>query len=128
MTTFPTVLLLLLLFLLLRLTQWALRISRLRRTTSMNINPALCHPWAVPRLFCPARFQTFHTDWQFQGVHKPSKYSDSRVMQMVSLFGEDVVYVADPETIVEISANPTRYPKAVELYGTLCLDLPTLHI
>jgi len=39
-------------------------------------------------------------------------------MRIVSLFGLDTVYVANPEAILEISTNPARYPKAVELYGT----------
>jgi hypothetical protein len=40
-------------------------------------------------------------------------------MSLISLFGEDMVYVADPEGIMEVSTNPNKYPKAIQLYGTL---------
>jgi hypothetical protein len=88
----------------------------------MHVNLSLCHPWGLFRLLTPSRYQTYHTDWQFQGIKGVSRYSDSRIMRLVSLFGVDAVYVANPEAIVEIATNPTRYPKAVELYGNSSLS------
>ena len=102
-------------YLLLRIIYWLLRITRIRQST--YVHPAVCHPWALVRFLLPRRYQSLHSDWQLQR-RKYTWYSDSRVMRIVSLFGLDTVYVANPEAILEISTNPARYPKAVELYGT----------
>jgi hypothetical protein len=85
---------------------------------AFHVIPAFCHPWALIRMIIPSRYQTFHSNWQFQG-RRVSHYPDSRIMSLISLFGEDMVYVADPEGIMEVSTNPNKYPKAIELYGIL---------
>ena len=36
---------------------------------------------------------------------------------MVCLFGNDSFYVSDPEAVVEIFMNQTRFPKDLKLYG-----------
>lgn len=36
---------------------------------------------------------------------------------LVVLFGNDVIYVSDPEAVVEISNDVARFPKDLRLYG-----------
>ena len=98
-----------------RIFQWRLRISRIRRT--MPVIPVLVPPYSLVRLLWPERYQTYHGNWQFHGRRNYDNLGTG-IVPLVPLLGNELVYVADAEAVVEMSTNPSRYPKDLRLYGT----------
>ena len=101
-----------------RLIEWQVRLSRMRQT--LPAIAVILHHGAVLRMLIPKRWQTVHLDWQFQNrKHFQFSADGPHYLVHVPLFGESTVYCYDAEGIVEITANSARYPKDLKLYSTL---------
>lgn len=98
-----------------RIVQWIIRIIRIKKT--MPVIPVLIHPWSILRLAWPRRYQAWHKDWQFH-QRRHFRNLGTYITPLISLFGNDAIYVADAEAIVEISRDSTRFPKDLRVYGT----------
>ena len=103
-----------LLWLLYRIIRWRVRISRMRRT--MPVVPVLVAPYALLRRLVPKSWQTYHADWQFQDRRTYDNLGTD-IVPLICLFGNDTVYVADADAVVEIATNITRFPKDLKLYS-----------
>ena len=97
-----------------RVLKWRIRIARVRRTT--RVVPVLLPSWSILRAIWPRKYQTYHNDWQFQ-LRKHYGSDGRNILALISLFGDDAFFVANADAIVEISSNPSRFPKDAKLYG-----------
>lgn len=103
-----------LLWLLYRIVRWRVRVSQMRRT--MPVVPLLVEPYSLLRLLVPKSWQTYHSGWQFQDRRKYDNLGTD-IVPLLCLFGNDTVYVADADAVVEIATNINRFPKDLKLYG-----------
>jgi hypothetical protein len=105
-----------LIWLLYRIVLWRIRIDRMRRI--MPVVPIIVQPYSLVRLLIPKRWQKYHSNWQFQ---ERMNYDNlgTDIVPLICLFGNDIVYVADANAVVEMSTNTTRYPKDLKLYGNI---------
>lgn len=105
-----------LVWLLYRILQWRKRLARVRKT--MPAYGLVIEPYSLLRRFVPRKWLKFHPDWQFQDRRSFDSLG-TNIVPMVSLFGNDSFYVSDPEAVVEIFTNQTRFPKDLKLYGMI---------
>jgi hypothetical protein len=82
----------------------------------MPVFPVLLEPYTVYRHLIPRKWQTFHRDWQFQDRETFDKLG-TNIVPLVSLFGNDFIYVSDADAVVEMATNINRFPKDLKLYG-----------
>ena len=103
------------LWLIYRVLEWRLRIARFRRTMPI-VFPLVFEPFFIVRRFIPKKWQKFYPDWQFQDrkIFKESVGCD--IIPMICLFGNDMIYIADADAVVEIATNVNRFPKDLKLY------------
>jgi hypothetical protein len=102
-------------YLVYRVVEWRRRIARFRLT--MHVIPILVPPWSVWRMFWPRKWQTYHLDWQILG-HRTFNNLGNNLIPLVSLFGNDIIFVSDADAITEVATNEIRFPKDLRLYGT----------
>lgn len=95
--------------------RWRARVAKLRRT--MPVAALIIEPYALIRRFIPYRFQKYHPEWLFHN-RKEYDYDGPCIFGVISLLGNDKIYVADADAVVEIATNVTRFPKDLKLYGT----------
>ena len=98
-----------------RIIEWQQRLARVRKT--MPAYGLWIEPYSLLRRLVPTRWQTFFPDWQFQERRKFDSLG-TNIIPIVSLFGKDSFYISDPEAVVEIYSNQTRFPKDLKLYST----------
>jgi hypothetical protein len=97
-----------------RIIEWQQRLARVRKT--MPAYGLFIEPYSLLRRLVPTRWQTFFPNWQFQQRRKFNSLG-TNIIPMVCLFGKDSFYISDPEAVVEIYSNQTRFPKDLKLYG-----------
>jgi hypothetical protein len=110
----PLLVLLPLVYLVYRVVEWRRRIAQFRLT--MHAIPVLVPPWSVWRMVWPRKWQTHHLDWQILG-HRTFNNLGNNLIPLVSLFGNDIIFVSDADAIKEIATNEIRFPKDLRLYG-----------
>ena len=98
-----------------RIIEWQQRLALVRKT--MPAYGLWIEPYSLLRRLVPTRWQTFFPDWQFQQRRKFDSLG-TNIIPIVSLFGKDSFYISDPEAVVEIYSNQTRFPKDLKLYST----------
>jgi hypothetical protein len=115
---FPSTLLVLLfsplVWLVYRIVEWQQRLARVRQT--MPAYGLWLEPYSLLRRLVPKQWLKFHPDWQFQD-RRTFDSLGTNIIPIVCLFGHDSFYISDPEAVVEIYSNMTRFPKDLKLYG-----------
>lgn len=105
-----------LLYLIYRIIQWRLRLARVRR--SLPAIGLVISPFHMLRRLYPSKYQRWSPHWQFQRAkHYDNLGTD--IVPTISLFGDDIYYVADADAVVELATNVARFPKNLKLYGIL---------
>jgi hypothetical protein len=84
----------------------------------MPVIPLLLDPYLLVRRLIPKRYQRYHSDWQF---YNRKEFNDlgTDIIPLVSLFGSDVIFLANADAVVEVATNPQRFPKALKLYSAI---------